>query len=96
MGDPVGRPGDLEAGGHQIPRLAAASSPRWAGLGAQGDRPLAGEGLGEPVRVALGHQVGVADRLSTVAVESAAQLTTTSGLGAASAVGLVMPDAVRA
>jgi hypothetical protein len=35
--------------------------------------------------------VGVADRLSTVAVESAAQLTTTSGLGAASAVGLVMP-----
>src|SRR6202040_790746 len=33
------------------------------GLGAQGDHPLAGEGFGEPVRVALGqHEVGVVEQ----------------------------------
>ena len=60
LGNLVGRVCFLRAGGHQFSRLVAACSPGGAGLGGQRDHPLAGEGLGEPVRVALGEdQVGV-------------------------------------
>jgi len=58
----------LRAGGHQFSRLVAACSPGERGLGRQGDHPLAGEGFGEPVGVALGqNEVGVVEQ-PTVAV----------------------------
>lgn len=48
------RPPDFQAGGRQFPPVG--------GVRCSGDRPLAGEDLGEPVRVALGqHQVGVVE-----------------------------------
>jgi hypothetical protein len=61
-GNPGGRSCLLRAGGHQFSRLVATCSPGGAGLGCQGYHPLAGEGLGEAVGVALGQdQVGVVE-----------------------------------
>ena len=54
LGNPVGWSCFLRAGGHQFSRLVAACSPGGRGLGGQRDHPLACQGLGEPVRVALG------------------------------------------
>jgi hypothetical protein len=63
LGNPVGWPGFLRVGGHQFSRLVAACSPGGRGLGCQRDHPLAGEGLGEAVRVAFGQdQVGVVEQ----------------------------------
>jgi O-antigen/teichoic acid export membrane protein len=53
-GNAVGRPGDLQAGGHQNSRRTARSSPGGTGSGGQGNHPLPGQGFGEPAGVALG------------------------------------------
>ena len=64
---------EIRVGGLSFSGLAATSFPGWwqpalpggARLGLQWDHPLAGEGLGEPVGVALGHdEVGVMQQLS--------------------------------
>ena len=61
----VGRPGDVEAGGHQKSRLTPTGHPGgrsreflcWL---VQWDHSLAGEGLGQAVGFAVGlHEVGV-------------------------------------